>query len=158
MSRVGVIEAFDEMITTMTTARGYYFDWVDEYDRSRGDSGKASLDIHVGDETNKDDEGGCGSNQYIDECIVTMKVKVPVSTVTRKLSDGQEMTFAKALDDVKKRFGSDKYFRDKGIPTRNLKYLSSVPEKEEKEGVVTPSRLVCEFRLKYITNRGIGEA
>ncbi len=158
MSSVLVIETLEEMVSTMTIARGYYFDWVVEYNRTRGDSAKAGLDIHIGDETNVDDQGGCGSNQYIDDCFITMTAKVPANTSTRDIDKGQEIAFAKALDDIKKRFGTDRYLCDAGIQARGLRYQNKKVEKKEKEGVVTPSRLVCEFRLKYITNRGIGEA
>ncbi|MCP4255948.1 MAG: hypothetical protein GY774_00305 [Planctomycetes bacterium] len=162
MSRVHVIETLYEMVTTMTIARGYNFDWVerDDGERSRNDRDRASVAIRIKPETNVDDQGGRGSNQYIDDCFITMTACAPVASGTRgtTINKAQEISFAKALDDIKKRYGTDGYLCDAGIQARGLRYLSSDVEDEEKEGVVTPSRLVCEFRLKYITDRGIGVA
>lgn len=158
MSRALALQLLYEMVSDMTVANGFNYDWVVHKggDKFLGVRANPAITINFGSETNVDDIGGIGSGEYRDDAnfTITGKVAFGGANVTASNVDyEEERALAKALDDIKTRYDSGRYLCTGGVNDARVKYLGSESPSFSREQKFTTMRIVCNFNLKYTTQR-----
>jgi len=155
----GVIVEGVETVKSMSVANGYNYDWNTDKNGVKSPVGmipitttKPTIYISFGAESNVDDAGAIGSNQYIDDVELTMEIVVPyegVNVGTSEVRHKSDLAYSKGLDDVKKRFGRGSIDSDLcGFGVVSLRYVGSDFEENE-GGKFTPQKMIVRFNLKY---------
>ena len=158
MSSVLIENLMYEMVSQMTVANGFNYDWIihGDGDTRRGNRTGGAITIDFESETNTNDNGGIGSARYIDDARVYITGKVNLVGSDVRGGDVNRLakqSFTKALDDIKTRYDSPKYLNTNGGDCRGLIYQGAEFIKEEKEGKFRSMRVRCEFLVKYVTQR-----
>ena len=161
MSRATAHEALYSLITGMTVANGYNFDWVARYDIKNSASpkpnGKAMITIDLGEEQNQDDIGGCGTGQYIDLVVVNMFASVATHNADSKINVieyDQSITCSKAISDIKKMFNNaplQTVLCASGV--HDLHYTGATIEDVDNGDKFTGTRAKCAFGMQYRSAR-----
>lgn len=148
------------MVSDMTEANGYNFTW---YARTGGESyfnktieRKAVITIDMGDEENVDDIGGIGSNQYSDNVTVEMLISAtgPVGDILASDTDYyNSLELSKALDDVKKRWPSNRELCDLGV--QSFLYSGATVEVNRDQDKFSTHSALVRFSMLYISDRGL---
>jgi len=151
-----------DMVADMTIVNGFNFDWTIEGDGDTrtGNRTGGSITIDFDSEDNKDDQGGIGSGQYIDDARVYVTGKVNLATPNTRGTNVVRLTKSqntRALDDIKQRYDSPKYLKANSS-ARELHYRGMEVIKMEKEGKFRTMRVKCEFLVKYVTQRKFFDA
>ena len=168
MSRVNVLELLYAMVEDMTVANGFYYDWNTRKGGEifRNDRTAPSITIAFGDETDVSDRGGIGSNEYMSDVTVEMLASVPMGGIDTKGSDvhyEQEKAMSKALDDIVTRYDCPAYLCTGGgdsakkVKAKELRYLGNSIDESGREGKFTTMRMTCQFNVKYVTQRKLGD-
>ena len=146
------------MVDDMTIANGFNLDWVvhGDGDTRRGNRTGGAITIDFDSESNTNDSGGIGAGRYIDDARVYVTGKVNLNIPDTRGINVDRLTKqqnAKALDDIKTRYDSPRYFNTHGADCRGLIYKGAEIEKISKEGKFRSYRVKCEFLVKYVTQR-----
>jgi hypothetical protein len=154
-----------EMVTDMTVANGFNFEWFIQGDKDirKGDRTVSNGAITIGfqSENNTNQNGGIGSGQYIDDAIVMVTGKVNMAGTNVRGYDVEVETkkaYTKALDDIKTRYDSPKYLCQNELDCRGLMYQSGEIVKISEEGKFRSMRVECLFLVKYVTQRKLLDA
>jgi len=168
MSRVYLLELLYAMVEDMTVVNGFYYDWNTRKggDIFRNDRKAPNVTISFGDGVDASDRGGIGSAQYMTDKTVEMLVSVPISGANVKASDvhyEQEMAMARAMNDIVTRYDCPNYLCSgggnpaKAVKAKELRFLGDSPEEALSEGKFTSMRTTCQFNVKYVTERKLGD-
>lgn len=168
MSRVYVLELLYAMVEDMTVANGFYYNWNTRKGGEifRNDRTAPSITISLGDETDVTDRGGVGSAEYMSDVVVEMLASVPMGGIDTKGSDvhyEQQEAISKALNDIVTRYDCPTYLcagggdSSKKVKTKELRYLGNSIDEASREGKFTTMRMTCQFNIKYVTQRKLGD-
>ena len=139
------------LIEAMTQAGGYYYDWGDcnERDMAQKDA-YPNAEIYVLDEDNDDDIDGDHANAYENRAMFEIHVHGKLSSVNDNPEFSINDLHNKALDDLKKLFGTNYTVSD---TCNTILYRNSRREGGGAGDVHVPGKLISTWEVSYAQDR-----
>jgi len=139
------------LIEGMTIAGGYYYDWGDcnERDMAIKDA-YPNAEIYLSDEENDDDINGDHSNAYENRATFEIRVHGKLSAIQDNPEFSINAEHNKALDDLKKLFGTNYTVSD---TCNTILYRGSRREKANHGDVLVPTILITTWEISYAQDR-----
>jgi hypothetical protein len=147
------MQAITTLISTMTIASGYYFDWLTINNRNYAIGTFPRAEVYVASEENLDQLSGIGSQDYTNavnyEIVVTGKLTFSSVNPFFDIISVHNM----ALEDLKKLFGSTNPInRSLNDTCDSCLYKGMKPERKAIDQF-TPTKIVVTLRVVYSQDR-----
>lgn len=149
-----------QMVSDMTVANGYNYDWTirgggNAYFGATVDN-PAMITISVLDEENVDDDGGIGSFEYMNNATVEMYITVTSPVGDQLSSDTQYdnlISVSRGIDDVQNRYTSNAELCNEGV--QSFLYKGCDVEEIPNEDSFAMYRATLRFEMLYRKYRGV---